>query len=36
MFEMWGVPEDVAREAFRLASYKLPIRTQIVSREDSL
>ncbi len=36
MFEMSGVPEDVAREAFRLASYKLPIKTQIISREDSL
>jgi large subunit ribosomal protein L16 len=35
MFELAGVPEDVAREAFRLAAYKLPIRTQIVSREDS-
>ena len=36
MFELSGVPEDVAREALRRASYKLPIRTQIVSREDSL
>ena len=35
MFEIAGVPEDVAREALRLASYKLPIRTQVVSREDS-
>ena len=35
MFEIAGVPEDVAREALRLAAYKLPIRTQIVSREDS-
>ena len=35
MFELAGVPEDVAREAFRLAAYKLPIRTQVVSREDS-
>ena len=35
MFELAGVPEDVAREAFRLAAYKLPIRTQTVSREDS-
>lgn len=36
MFEIAGVPEDVAREALRLAAYKLPIRTQIVSREDTL
>ena len=28
MFEIAGVPEDVAREALRLAAYKLPIRTQ--------
>ena len=35
MFELAGVSEEVAREAFRLAAYKLPIRTQIVSREDS-
>lgn len=36
MFELAGVPEDIASEALRRASYKLPIRTQIVSREDSL
>lgn len=35
MFEMAGVPEATAREAFRLASHKLPMRTQFVSREDS-
>jgi large subunit ribosomal protein L16 len=34
LFEIAGVPDDVAREALRRASYKLPIRTQIVSRED--
>lgn len=32
MFEISGVPEDVAREAFRLASHKLPIKTQVVTR----
>jgi len=32
MFEMAGVPEEVAREALRLASSKLPIGTRIVSR----
>jgi len=34
LFEIAGVPDDIAREALRRASYKLPIRTQIVSRED--
>ena len=33
MFEVSGVSDDVAREALRRASYKLPIRTQLVSRE---
>lgn len=32
MYEMEGVSEDIAREAFRLASAKLPIRTAFVSR----
>jgi large subunit ribosomal protein L16 len=27
MFEMQGVPEDVAREAMRLAAHKLPVKT---------
>ena len=36
MFEIAGVPEDMAREALSLAGYKLPIKTQIVSREDRL
>jgi ribosomal protein L16/L10AE len=31
-----GVTEDVAREALRRASYKLPIKTQIISREERL
>lgn len=35
LFEIAGVREDVAREALRLASRKLPIRTQIVSRVES-
>ena len=34
MFEITGVSEDVAREALRLASHKLPIKTKIVKRED--
>jgi len=33
MFELGGVPEDTAREAMRLASYKLPIKCQFVRRE---
>ena len=33
LFEMEGVPVDTAREAMRLASHKLPIRTQFVRRE---
>lgn len=35
MFEVAGVPEDVAKEAIRLAQHKLPIRTRFVSRADS-
>ena len=34
MFEIAGVSEEVAREALRLASHKLPIKTKIVSRAD--
>lgn len=33
LYEMDGVSEEVAREAFRLASNKLPLKTKIVSRE---
>ena len=32
MFEIDGVPEDVAREAFRLAGAKLPVKTRFVQR----
>ena len=32
MFEIAGVPEETAREAMRLASYKLPVKTRFVSR----
>lgn len=35
MFELAGVPEDVAKEALRLASHKLPIRTKFMKREDA-
>ena len=33
MFELAGVPEDLAREALRLAGHKLPVRTKFVKRE---
>ena len=33
MFEISGVTEDIAREALRLASHKLPITTKFVSKE---
>ena len=32
MFEIDGISETIAREAFRLASHKLPIKTKFVSR----
>jgi large subunit ribosomal protein L16 len=32
MFELEGVPEDVAKKAFELAAAKLPIRTRFVQR----
>ena len=32
LFEMEGVPEETAREAMRLASAKLPIRTKFATR----
>ena len=35
MYELDGVPEKVAREAFRLAGHKLPIKTRFVMREES-
>ena len=34
MFEIAGVPEDVAREALRLAMHKLPVRCKIYSKAD--
>jgi len=35
LFEISGVKEELAREAMRLASHKLPIKTQFVSREET-
>ncbi|TFB14722.1 50S ribosomal protein L16 [Filobacillus milosensis] len=34
MFEIAGVNEEVAREALRLASHKLPVKTKFVKREE--
>ncbi|MBM3293261.1 MAG: 50S ribosomal protein L16 [Candidatus Aminicenantes bacterium] len=34
IFEIEGVPEDIAREAMRLAAHKLPIRTRFIAREQ--
>jgi len=35
LYEMKGVSEEVAREAFRLAGHKLPIKTKFLGRELS-
>ena len=35
MFEIAGVSEDVAREALRLASHKLPIKTKVVKKAEA-
>ena len=35
MFELSGVPEDMAREAMRRAGHKLPIKTKFVTREET-
>jgi large subunit ribosomal protein L16 len=34
IFEISGVQEEAAREAMRLASHKLPVKTRFVSRQD--
>jgi len=34
LFEITGVTEEAAREAMRLASHKLPIKTKFVSKAD--
>lgn len=34
MFEMSGVPEEVAKEAMRLAAQKLPIKTKFITRDE--
>jgi len=32
LFELGGVPEEYARQCFRLAAYKLPLRTKFITR----
>ena len=34
LYEIEGVPEELAREAFRLAASKLPVKTNFVKRSD--
>jgi large subunit ribosomal protein L16 len=34
MFEVSGVDTEMAREALRLAAYKLPVKTKVISREE--
>ena len=36
MFEIAGVPEETAREALRLASHKLPVKTKFVKKESEI
>lgn len=35
LFEMDGVTEDIARQALKLAAYKLPVRTKFIIRETT-
>jgi large subunit ribosomal protein L16 len=35
MFEIAGVPEEQAREAFRLAAHKLPVKTRFIIRGEA-
>ena len=34
LYEMQGVPEELAREALRLAAHKLPFKTRIIARGE--
>ena len=34
LYEVQGVPEDLAREAMKLAAQKLPVKTKFVNRAD--
>jgi large subunit ribosomal protein L16 len=35
MFEIEGIPEDLAKKALALAAAKLPVKTRFVKREES-
>jgi len=34
IFEMSGVPENIAKEALRLASHKLPVKSHFIKKEE--
>jgi large subunit ribosomal protein L16 len=36
LFELGGVEEEIAKEAMRLASHKLPIKTRFIKREEQV
>ena len=36
LYEIEGIPEDLAREAFRVAGHKLPLKTRFLTRESQL
>ncbi|HWP94059.1 MAG TPA: 50S ribosomal protein L16 [Thermodesulfobacteriota bacterium] len=36
LYEISGLPKDVSREALRLASHKLPVKTRVVAREEGV
>ncbi|MCI8621676.1 MAG: 50S ribosomal protein L16 [Clostridia bacterium] len=36
MFEISGIPEDIAKEALRLAANKLPVKTKFVVKENNV
>lgn len=36
LYEISGLPEDLSREALRLASHKLPVKTRIVARQEGV
>jgi len=36
LYEIHGVPEEIAREAFRLAGHKLPVQTRFLRRDEVL
>ncbi len=35
IFELTGVPEEIAREAFRKAGHKIPMKTQFIMKEEN-